>query len=83
MPNMNDVTQDRNFDFLGRALREQLDLATKSGKALVEEHRERVAYGLMAVGIHLIPSDHLTDNQFVVSRGVYEAAKRLCEKGGE
>jgi hypothetical protein len=82
MPNINNIVNDRDFSFLDKALRAQIDLATKSGQALVEEHRERIAYGLMSVGIHLIPSDHLTDQQFVVSRGVYEAAKRLCEDKG-
>lgn len=82
-PNLSAVNGDIQFDLMNRALRAQLDLSIKSGKALVEEHRERMAYGLMAVGIHLIPHDNLLDNQVVVSRGVYEAAKRLCSDSSE
>lgn len=39
--------------------------------------KNRVADTLLSCGITLIPSDHLLDHQFVVSRGVYEAAKKL------
>lgn len=42
-----------------------------------EEEQEHKAMLLMQAGVVLIPSDHLKDNEFVVSRGIYEAAKRL------
>lgn len=79
-PNYESIDKEREFELLQNGLRTQLELAMKSGKALVEEHREKVAYSLLSGGVHLIPSDYLTDNQFVVSRGVYEAAKRLCSE---
>lgn len=82
-PNLSAVNDDIQFDLMNRALRAQLDLSIKSGKALVEEHRERMAYGIMAVGVHLIPHDNLLDNQFVVCRGVYESAKRLCSNSSD
>ena len=64
-------------DTLFRALRAQMDLMGKTGEKLVEEHRMRCAETLLTAGITLIPSDHLLDHQFVVSRGVYEAAKKI------
>lgn len=82
VPNYESINKDREFELLQNGLRTQLEIAMKSGKALVEEHRERVAYSLLSGGVHLIPSDNLTDSQFVVSRGVYEAAKRLCSEDG-
>ena len=50
---------------------------------MVKEHRERMAYSLMSAGVHLIPSEHLADTQIVVSQGVYNAAKQLCDNGGK
>ena len=64
-------------DTLFRSLRAQLDLMGKTGEKLVEEHRTRCAETLLTAGITLIPCDHLLDHQFAVSRGVYEAAKKL------
>lgn len=66
-----------NDDTLIRALRAQLDLMGKTGEKLIEEHRMRCAETLLTAGTTLIPSDHLLDHQFVVSRGVYEAAKKI------
>jgi hypothetical protein len=37
----------------------------------------RCAETLLTAGITLIPCDHLLDHQFAVSRGVYEAAKKI------
>jgi hypothetical protein len=64
-------------DTLMRALSTRMDLMGKTGEKLVEEHRNRVAETLLAVGITLIPCDDLLDHQFAVSRGVYEAAKKI------
>jgi hypothetical protein len=50
-----------------------------SGQELVERYREDTARTLLSAGITLIPSEHLTDNQFVVSRGVYEAARKIAK----
>jgi hypothetical protein len=44
------------------------------------EFQKRVARSLMAQGVTLIPSEHLEDHQYVVSVGVYKAAKRLIEE---
>lgn len=68
-------------DTLLRSLRSQLDLLGKTGEKLVEEHRMRCAETLMTAGITLIPCDQLLDHQFAVSRGVYEAAKKLSNRG--
>lgn len=59
------------------ALRAQLDLMGKTGEKLIEEHRMKCAETLLTAGITLIPCDHLLDHQFAVSRGVYEAAKKI------
>lgn len=76
------VNEDREQELLQRGLRAQLELAMKSGGELVKEHRERMAYSLMAAGVTLIPSEHLIDTQIVVSQGIYDAAKRICDLGG-
>jgi len=54
-----------------------------TGKKLAEEYRNKCAAALVGAGITLIPSEDLEDHQFVVSRGVYDAAKRFIKKGGE
>lgn len=82
IPEYGRINEERETELLQRGLRAQLELAMKSGDALVKEHRERMAYSLMSAGVHLMPSDHLADTQIVVSRGVYDAAKRLCDNGG-
>lgn len=71
--------QDRNFNELGRGLRAQLEIMGMTGKKLAEEYRQQVASTLLTASLTLIPSDHLQDHQFVVSRGVYESAKRMIE----
>lgn len=65
---------------LETGLQARLQIAAMAGEKLVHEYRERVAWTLLAAGIDLIPSDHLKDHQFVVSRGVYDAAKRQVVK---
>lgn len=66
-----------NDDTLSRGLMARVNLMRITGEKLVEEHRMRAAEALLAAGITLIPSEHLLDHQFVVSAGVYEAAKKL------
>lgn len=66
----------RNFEQMFRA---QLDAMEKSGKELVREHRHNTAKVLLSAGLRLIPSQYLDDDQFVVSQGVYDAAKRIVE----
>ena len=63
-----------------RSLRAQMDLIGKTGEKLVEEHRMKCAETLLTAGITLIPCDHLLDHQFAVSRGVYEAAKKITSR---
>lgn len=72
--------RDLRDDTLSRSIKARLDLMHMTGEKLVEEHRMRAAEALMSAGITLIPSDHLLDHQFCVSRGVYEAAKKICGK---
>jgi len=64
-------------DTLTSALRGRMDAAFKTGEELVKSHRESLAHALFSSGITLIPSDHLLDHQFVVSQGVYDAAKHI------
>jgi hypothetical protein len=64
---------------LHNALRAQIKRMGVAGEELVDEHREQMALALLTSGINLIPSEYLFDNQFIVSVGVYEAAKRLAE----
>ena len=75
------VRQAIDQDLLTRAFRARLEISRMDGEELVYRYREDTARVLLSVGITLIPSDHLTDNQFVVSRGVYEAARRLAAGG--
>lgn len=77
--NMKRETQRQDLE---TGLMARLEIATMCGEKLVREYRERVAWTLMAAGIQLIPSDDLKDHQYVVSRGVYDAAKRVAERGG-
>lgn len=64
-------------DTLVRGLKARCDIMRITGEKLVEEHRMRAAEALLAAGITLIPSEHLLDHQFVVSQGVYDAAKKI------
>ena len=77
-----DMKREMERQDLETGLRARLEIASMCGKKLVQEYRERIALTLMAAGIQLIPSDDLKDHQYVVSRGVYDAAKRVAEKGG-
>jgi hypothetical protein len=79
---MSRVDRDRIADEVGRGLWTRLEIMEMTGNRLAEEYRERVASSLLAASLTLIPSDHLLDHQFVVSRGVYEAARRIVEKEG-
>jgi hypothetical protein len=76
------VDRDRLANELHRSLRARLEVMEMMGKKCVEEYREQVARSLLTASLTLIPSDHLQDHQFVVSRGVYEKAKKLVEKEG-
>ena len=80
MPTPEQIQKDRENHELQSGLMARLEVARLSGEKLVDEYRERVAQALLQAGITLIPSDHLQDHQYVVSRGVYEAAKKLIAK---
>lgn len=75
-----------NDDYYGGSASELLTTALRarvdawSAGVILDEARENQARVLLQAGVTLIPSEHLQDNQFVVSRGVYEAAKRLTER---
>mgnify|MGYP001558054521 CR=1 FL=1 len=74
------LDRDIEENTLRRAIKANLDclrVSGMTGKRLVEEHQMRVAETLLGAGITLIPSENLLDHQFCVSRGVYEAAKRI------
>jgi Ni,Fe-hydrogenase maturation factor len=65
-------------DTLSRAFLARLQAASMSMRELIEQHRHDIAMSMLSTGICLIPSDHLQDNQFVVSRGIYDAARKIC-----
>ena len=71
--------KDRNVRELSASFRAQIDAMELHGKRLVEEYRNDCAKSLLRAGITLIPSDFLQDHQFVVSRGVYEAARQMAD----
>ncbi len=73
------TTKAMDEDTLRRSMMVRLDLAIKSGEQIVEDYRIKVAETFLLAGITLIPSDHLQDHQYVVSRGVYDAAMKLCK----
>lgn len=53
----------------------RLELEKQQIRQSHEEHLRGFAKALMLNGLSLIPSDILADNQVVVSRDVFEAAK--------
>lgn len=72
------IKQEMDADTFRRGFYARLEAAKLTGDKLVQEHRNKVAEALLSAGINLIPSDHLRDHEFVVSRGVYEAAKKIA-----
>ena len=70
-------------DTLGPGLMDRFQAMQLNGEKLIDEHRNGVAEVLFSCGISLIPSDHLLDHQFVVSRGVYDAARKMSVTGGQ
>lgn len=71
--------QDRAARELRSAFAARLEVAELHSEKLVEEFRFSCAKALLSAGITLIPSENLEDHQFVVSRGVYEAAKKSLD----
>jgi hypothetical protein len=74
------VNRDRLANELKNSLHARLEVMEMMGKKVTEEYREQVARTLLTASLTIIPSDHLQDHQFVVSRGVYEAARRAVER---
>ncbi len=72
-----DYSREIDRDTLSRAFFARLSTAEKSAEEFVREYRHNTAEVLMSIGICLIPSEHLRDDQFVVSQGVYDAAKKI------
>ena len=70
------IDRDREVHELTSAFRARLAAASLSGERLVEQFRHDAAKALIRAGITLIPSENLQDHQIVVSRGVYNAAKK-------
>ena len=75
------ISEAIDADSLDRAFHGRLDAMRLTGEKLVKEHQHQCAMTLLQGGLTLIPSDHLLDHQFVVSRAVYEAAKRITGTG--
>lgn len=78
-PNVQHVRAIDN-DSLLRALKIRSDVMTLTGQKLINEYQERTAQTLLEASLTLIPCDTLRDHEFIVSRGVYEAAKRQIKK---
>jgi len=68
-------------DTLESAFRARLEASRKVLEitALQERQAENTARRLLSAGVSLIPSEVLADNQFMVSRAVFEAARRLLK----
>lgn len=73
------IKRQLDADSLSRAFRARLEAMHATSSKLVERHRTECAEALLASGLSLIPSEHLRDHEFVVSRGVYEAAMKLIK----
>ncbi len=67
-------------DTLRRGLFARMELALQSGEKIVEEARMKFAEGVLSSGFSIIPSQHLQDNQIVVSEGVYRAVKEIIKR---
>ena len=80
MPNPDTITNDIHSDTMRRAFLARVDAASMNASELAERYRDETAQSLLLAGISLIPSDHLLDHQFVVSRKMYEAALRQARK---
>ena len=76
------ITRDIEHGALRQAFTARLDALGLSGERLIQDYQMKCATTLLSAGIDLIPSDNLRDHQFVVSRGVYEAAKKLIKGEG-
>lgn len=76
---MADWDRDIEADRMRSAMAAQLEQLQRSGDGLMQEYRVKAAKALIGCGMQLIPSDTLRDGQFVVSRGVYDAAIELCD----
>jgi len=74
---LNTVDRTIGADTLERAFKASLEVSALTGQKLIKEHRIKVAETLLKAGITLIPNDQLLDHMFVVSRGVYDAAKKI------
>ena len=62
--------------------KQELEAALAELATIKQRHLDALAASFGGHGIKLIPSDELKDNEYIVSRGVYEAARRLHgEKG--
>jgi hypothetical protein len=77
----NEATFLLDTSTLEKALMEQFRLTQMDLEEVHKRHRRNVAKHLMASGITLIPSDRLQDHEYVVSRGVYDAAKKYLMEG--
>ncbi len=74
-----DINNAINQDTLRRSLMARMEDARLSGERITEDYRNKIAETFLLAGITLFPSDTLLDHQYVVSRGVYEAAMKLAK----
>lgn len=56
---------------------ESLKEVAEAGQKIADEHHRNMAQNFLIAGITLIPSDELRDDQFIVSRAIYNAASKI------
>ncbi len=75
---MRTISEQIDADTMRRALFARMEQMKLAGEQLVEDYRQKMAESFLLAGITLIPSEYLHDHQFVVSRGVYDAALKMA-----
>jgi hypothetical protein len=79
MPDPNDVQRSVDSDIFQRGLKARIEIMQLTGEKLQEEYRCRVAEALLQAGLTIYPSQHLHDNEFVVSCKLYETIKNMTK----
>lgn len=78
MPDPNQIRRDIDDNTFARAFKARLEVARMSVEQRIEDYQMKMAETLLMAGINLIPSEHLRDHEFVVSRAVYNAALKIA-----
>lgn len=72
------MPESYNYEQASSTLNTLWDLANKQKqlRQSYEDHLHNFAKALLENGLNLIPCEYLADNQIVVSRAVFDAAKK-------